>query len=61
MANLRGHYEEKLRRVTRQNDGSPLDDDPTPAQQRLHRVVIATERAAVIQLRDQGRIADDVL
>jgi CPA1 family monovalent cation:H+ antiporter len=61
VADLRGHYEEKLRRVTRQNDGSPLDDDPTPAQQRLHRAVIAAERVAVIQLRDQGRIADDVL
>ena len=61
VADLRGHYEDKLRRVTRQNDGSPLDEDPTPAQQRLHRAVIATERAAVIELRDQGRIADDVL
>ena len=61
VADLRGHYEEKLRRVTRQNEGDPLDEDPTPAQQRIHRAVIAVERAAVIQLRDQGRIADDVL
>jgi Na+/H+ antiporter len=61
VADLRGHYEDKLRRVTRQNDGSALEDDPTPAQQRFHRAVIAAERAAVIQLRDQGRIADDVL
>jgi hypothetical protein len=37
----RGHYEEKLRRVTCQYDGSPLEEDPTPAQQRLHRAVIA--------------------
>jgi CPA1 family monovalent cation:H+ antiporter len=61
VADLRGHYEEKLRRVMRQNDGSALDDDPTPAQQRFHRAVITAERVAVIQLRDQGRIADDVL
>jgi CPA1 family monovalent cation:H+ antiporter len=61
VANLRGHYEDKLRRVTEQLDGSALDDDPTPAQQRLQRALIATERAAVIQLRDQGKIADDVL
>jgi CPA1 family monovalent cation:H+ antiporter len=61
VADLRGHYEDKLRRVTRQNEGNPLDEDPTPAQQRIHRAVIAVERAALIQLRDQGRIADDVL
>jgi monovalent cation/hydrogen antiporter len=61
LADLRMHYEDKLRRVTRPLDGSALEDDPTPAQQRLHRAVIAAERTAVIQLRDQGRIADDVL
>jgi hypothetical protein len=61
VADLRGHYQEKLRRVTRQLDGNALDDDPTPARQRLHRAVIAAERTAVIQLRGQGRIADDVL
>jgi monovalent cation/hydrogen antiporter len=61
VADLRGHYEDKLRWVTQQLDGSALDDDPTPAQQRLQRALIATERAAVIQLRDKGTIADDVL
>jgi hypothetical protein len=61
VADLRGHYEDKLRRVTRQIDGSALDDDPTLAQQRFRRAVIAAERVALIQLRDQGRIADDVL
>jgi monovalent cation/hydrogen antiporter len=61
VADLRGHYEDKLRRVTHAIDGGALEEDPTPAQQRFHRAVIAAERAAVIQLRDQGRIADDVL
>jgi CPA1 family monovalent cation:H+ antiporter len=58
---LRMHYEEKLQRISRPIDGDALDEDPTPAQQRLQRAVIAAERAAVIELRDQGRIADDVL
>jgi len=61
LADLQGHYEDRLRQVTRPIDGSALDEDPTPAQDRLRRAVIAAERAAVIQLRDQGRIADDVL
>jgi CPA1 family monovalent cation:H+ antiporter len=61
LADLRMHYEEKLHQVTRQIDGSALDEDTTPAQIRLRREVIAAERAAVIQLRDHGRIADNVL
>jgi CPA1 family monovalent cation:H+ antiporter len=61
VADLRGHYEEKLRRVTHAIDGSALEEDPTHTQRWLHRAVVAAERAAVIQLRDQGRIADDVL
>jgi len=55
------HYEDKLRHISRPLDGSAVDEDPTPAQNRLQRAVIAAERAAVIQLRDQGQIADDVL
>ena len=61
MADLRMHYEDKLRHISRPLDGSAVDEDPTPAQNRLQRAVIAAERAAVIQLRDQGQIADDVL
>jgi monovalent cation/hydrogen antiporter len=61
LADLRMHYEDKLRHVTRPLDGSAVDEDPTPAQQRLQRAVIAAERAAVIQLRDHGQIADDIL
>jgi hypothetical protein len=61
VADLRGHYEDKLRHISRPLDGSALDEDPTPAQNRLQRTVIAAERAAVIELRDQGQIADDVL
>jgi monovalent cation/hydrogen antiporter len=30
VADLRGHYEDKLRRVTQQLDGSALEEDPTP-------------------------------
>jgi CPA1 family monovalent cation:H+ antiporter len=61
VADLRGHYEEKLRRVTQKLDGSALEEDPTPAQRRLQQALIASERTAVIQLRDKGKIADDVL
>jgi Na+/H+ antiporter len=61
LADLRMHYEEKLRHLTRQIGESILEEDHTPAQIRLRREVIAAERAAVIQLRDQGRIADGVL
>jgi CPA1 family monovalent cation:H+ antiporter len=61
VADLRGHYEDKLRRVTHQLDGDTLEEDPTPAQRRLQQALIASERTAVIQLRDKGKIADDVL
>ena len=61
VADLRGHYEEKLRRVTQRLDGSALEEDSTPAQRRLQQALIASERAAVIHLRDKGKIADDVL
>jgi len=62
LTDLRMHYEEKERRVTRQiGDGALVEEDHTPAQMQLRREVIAAERAAVIKLRDRGRIADDVL
>jgi hypothetical protein len=61
VADLRGHYEDKMRRVTQQLDGSALEENPTPAQRRLQQALIASERTAVIQLRDKEKIADDVL
>ncbi|HJZ46571.1 MAG TPA: Na+/H+ antiporter [Roseiflexaceae bacterium] len=61
LEDLRMHYEEKLRHISGPLDGSGPEEDPTPAQNQLRRAIIAAERAAVIQLRDQGRIADDVL
>jgi Na+/H+ antiporter len=60
LAHLRSHYEDKLRQVMAQRDG--IGEEPDMAMyQRLQTEVLHAERAAVIRLRDQGRIDDEVL
>src|SRR5207237_7949155 len=60
---LRSHYEKKLRTLTEAIDGAGNErfDGHVPVQQRLQQEVLAAERAAVIGLRDQGRIDDETL
>jgi monovalent cation/hydrogen antiporter len=60
LAHLRSHYEDKLRQVMAQRDGVEEGRD-TVIYQRIQTDVLNAERAAVIHLRDQGRIDDDVL
>ena len=60
IAHLRSHYEDKLDQVLAQRDGVE-DEQDTAFQQRIHKEVLNAERAAVIRLRDQGRIDDEVL
>ena len=60
LAHLRSHYEDKLRQVMAQRDGVEEERD-TVIYQRIQTDVLNAERAAVIHLRDQGRIDDDVL
>jgi monovalent cation/hydrogen antiporter len=60
LAHLRSHYEDKFRQVIAQRDG--MDEEPdTTMYQRLQSEVLHAERAAVIRLRDQGHIDDEVL
>ena len=63
LTHLRSHYEKKLRTLTAQIDGAGNErfDGHLPVQQRLHQEVLKAERTAVIGLRDQGRIDDEVL
>jgi CPA1 family monovalent cation:H+ antiporter len=60
---LRSHYEKKLRTLTAQLDGTGDErfDGHSPLQQQLQQEVLKAERAAVIRLRDQGRIDDETL
>jgi monovalent cation/hydrogen antiporter len=60
LAHLRSHYEDKLRQVMAQRDGVEEAQDRA-SQQRIQTEVLNAERAAVIHLRDQGRIDDEVL
>jgi hypothetical protein len=60
LAHLRSHYEDKLHQVMAQRDG--VEEEPDTAMvQRIQIEVLHAERAAIIRLRDQGRIDDDVL
>jgi len=63
LTHLRSHYEKKLRTLTEAIDGEGSErfDGHTPIQQRLQQEVLQAERAAVIGLRDQGRIDDETL
>ncbi len=63
LARLRAHYAHKLETLSEAMDGVGDErfDGHEPAQQQLRREVLAAERAAVIGLRDQGRIDDETL
>jgi Na+/H+ antiporter len=63
LAQLRAHYAHKLETLTEAMDGAGDDrfDGHAPAQQQLRQEVLAAERAAVIGLRDRGRIDDETL
>jgi CPA1 family monovalent cation:H+ antiporter len=56
---LRGTYEERLRRIA--SFEAPAEGDPDAALRRLHHEVLTAERLAVVALRDEGVVADDVL
>jgi monovalent cation/hydrogen antiporter len=60
---LRSHYEEKLGALTTPMDsaGNERSALHSPIQQQLHQEVLKAQRAAIIQLRDQGRIDDETL
>src|SRR6266571_3761116 len=60
---LRSHYEKKLSTLTTPVDGAGNERSALHAsiQQRLQQEVLRAERAAIIQLRDQGRIDDETL
>jgi len=60
LAHLRSHYEDKLRQALAQRDGAEEERD-TVIYQQIQTDVLNAERAAVIHLRDQGHIDDDVL
>ncbi len=63
LLHLRSHYEQKLEALTPPEEG-PGDERAgvhAPLQQRLQREVLRAERAAVIGLRDRGRIDDETL
>lgn len=63
LAQLRAHYAHKLEALTAAMDGAGDErfDDHEPVKQRLRQEVLAAERAAVIGLRDRGRIDDETL
>src|SRR3989442_14946059 len=63
LTHLRSHYEQKLRTLTEAMDsaGEERFDGHVPVQQRLRQEGLPAERAAVIGLRDQGRIDDETL
>ena len=59
---LRSRYEDKATRASEQLDGGlSLQDGAIASHQQAHREIIQAERAAVIRLRDQGQIDDEVL
>ena len=60
---MRSHYEQKLRTLTEAIDGegNKRFDGHVPDQQQLRQEVLQAERAAVIGLRDHGRIDDETL
>ncbi len=59
---LRARYEDKAQQASEERDGAlPSQDGMRVAKQRLQHEVITAERVAVIALRDQGQIDDEVL
>jgi len=63
LAQLRSHYAHKLEALTAAMDGAGDErfDVHAPGESRLRQEVLAAERAAVIGLRDRGRIDDETL
>ncbi len=65
MTRLRSVYEDKIKDFSRRADGADAADEQDghhpAAKRRLRQEVLQAERAAVIRLRDQGRIDDEVL
>lgn len=62
LADMRGRFEEKARHATEHLDGNlPPHEEEIASHQRLSREVIQAERVAVIGLRDQGKIDDEIL
>ena len=63
LLHLRSHYEKKLEALTPSVDGAGDERAGVhaPMQQRLQQEVLRAERAAVIGLRDRGRIDDETL
>ena len=62
---LRSVYEKKIQNFTGRMDGAEASDERDgerlSAGRRLRQEVLQAERSAVIRLRDQGRIDDEVL
>lgn len=62
LMDLRARYEEKAGHALEHLDGTlPLHEEEMASHRRLYREIIQAERAAVIGLRDQGKIDDEVL
>jgi CPA1 family monovalent cation:H+ antiporter len=62
LMDLRAHYEEKARHAAEHLDGTlPPHEEEMASHRRLYREIIQAERGAVIGLRDQGKIDDEVL
>jgi monovalent cation/hydrogen antiporter len=62
LMDLRARYEEKARHASEHLDGTlPPHEEEMASHRRLYREIIQAERAAVIGLRDQGKIDDEVL
>jgi hypothetical protein len=65
LTHLRSVYEQKIEDYTRRlNESGTTDEhdgDRLAVQLRLRQEVLTAERAAVIRLRDRGRIDDEVL
>jgi len=63
LAHLRSHYAQKLELLNAAMDGTGEErfDGHTPLSSRLRQEVLTAERAAVIGLRDRGRIDDETL
>jgi monovalent cation/hydrogen antiporter len=60
LMDLRAHYEEKLRHARQHVDGAP-HEEVLASHKRLSQAIIEPQRAAVITLRDQGQIDDEIL
>jgi Na+/H+ antiporter len=62
LMDLRARYEEKALHAAEHLDGNlPPHEEEMASHRRLQREVLQAERAAVIGLRDQGKIDDEVL